>query len=223
MTQFHLKPNLLWTPNPDQPKVTAEICLEQEKICVCFDVLENPKFFRQKCQKDGDPCWQDSCVEVFLKTQNGYFNFELNSIGCCLAEFGVARTPRRRFEPNEYAQIIRDIRQLPQTMPDGQIHWSLEVKIPRKIRIFPPNTSLHPSNDSSSDSSAHNHPIIAAPNLDIHLPQTVIEIPHPISGNLYKCASCAEIPNYLSAFPIETPTPDFHRPEYFRPLIPNMR
>ncbi len=35
-------------------------------------------------------------------------------------------------------------------------------------------------------------------------------------GNLYKCADKAKLPHYLSAFPIKTERPDFHRPEFFQ-------
>jgi len=40
----------------------------------------------------------------------------------------------------------------------------------------------------------------------------------PLRGNLYKCADKAKMPHYLSAFPIETEKPDFHRPEFFKVL-----
>ena len=40
----------------------------------------------------------------------------------------------------------------------------------------------------------------------------------PLRGNLYKCADKAKTPHYLSAFPIETEKPDFHRPEFFKVL-----
>lgn len=40
----------------------------------------------------------------------------------------------------------------------------------------------------------------------------------PLRGNLYKCADKANTPHYLSAFPIETEKPDFHRPEFFNIL-----
>lgn len=39
-----------------------------------------------------------------------------------------------------------------------------------------------------------------------------------LRGNLYKCADKAKAPHYLSAFPIETERPDFHRPEFFQEL-----
>jgi len=41
-----------------------------------------------------------------------------------------------------------------------------------------------------------------------------------IEGNLYKCADHAAQPHYLSAFPVNTPKPDFHRPEFFCRLLP---
>jgi len=37
-----------------------------------------------------------------------------------------------------------------------------------------------------------------------------------LRGNLYKCGDKSNSPHYLSAFPIETEKPDFHRPEFFR-------
>jgi hypothetical protein len=37
-----------------------------------------------------------------------------------------------------------------------------------------------------------------------------------LRGNLYKCADKSKTPHYLSAFPIETEKPDFHRPEFFQ-------
>lgn len=40
-----------------------------------------------------------------------------------------------------------------------------------------------------------------------------------LRGNLYKCADKAKTPHYLSAFPIETEKPDFHRPEFFDILV----
>ena len=40
-----------------------------------------------------------------------------------------------------------------------------------------------------------------------------------LRGNLYKCADKAKTPHYLSAFPIQTEKPDFHRPEFFDILV----
>ncbi len=36
-----------------------------------------------------------------------------------------------------------------------------------------------------------------------------------IYGNMYKCGDKTEKPHFISLFPINTPEPDFHRPEFF--------
>ncbi|MFA5468250.1 MAG: carbohydrate-binding family 9-like protein [Sphaerochaetaceae bacterium] len=40
-----------------------------------------------------------------------------------------------------------------------------------------------------------------------------------LKGNLYKCGDLLKRPHYLAWADIATPTPDFHRPEYFVDLV----
>lgn len=40
-------------------------------------------------------------------------------------------------------------------------------------------------------------------------------LPEKLRGNIYKCGDRTAHPHYLSWAPIGTPSPDFHRPEYF--------
>lgn len=57
--------------------------------------------------------------------------------------------------------------------------------------------------------------------MEIEIPAEIFGIKAfeaPVRGNLYKCADKANTPHYLSAFPIETEKPDFHRPEFFQIL-----
>lgn len=42
--------------------------------------------------------------------------------------------------------------------------------------------------------------------------------PESLKANFYKCANKSAHPHFLSWNPIKTPTPDFHRPEYFGTL-----
>jgi len=44
-------------------------------------------------------------------------------------------------------------------------------------------------------------------------------LPHSIRANFYKCGDKTAHPHYLSWSPIDTPKPDFHRPEFFGELI----
>ncbi|MBO5455821.1 MAG: hypothetical protein J6A20_04830 [Muribaculaceae bacterium] len=43
--------------------------------------------------------------------------------------------------------------------------------------------------------------------------------PVELSGNFYKCASGTSQPHFMSWTPIDTPEPDFHRPESFGKIV----
>jgi hypothetical protein len=45
------------------------------------------------------------------------------------------------------------------------------------------------------------------------------QLPEKMLGNFYKCADGTEMVHYVSWNPINTPDPDFHRPEFFGELI----
>ena len=44
-------------------------------------------------------------------------------------------------------------------------------------------------------------------------------LPHSTRANFYKCGDKTAHPHYLSWSPIDTPNPDFHRPEFFGELV----
>ena len=44
-------------------------------------------------------------------------------------------------------------------------------------------------------------------------------LPVSVRGNFYKCGDLTAHPHFLSWNPIDTPKPDFHRPEFFGELI----
>jgi hypothetical protein len=66
-------------------------------------------------------------------------------------------------------------------------------------------------------------------NMSITIPYTCF-FAHPhenlrektLHGNFYKCGDELEIPHYLSMFPIYTPKPDFHCPQFFQQLTGNL-
>ena len=45
------------------------------------------------------------------------------------------------------------------------------------------------------------------------------KLPEKLRANIYKCGDMTAHPHFLSWSPIGTPSPDFHRPEYFGELI----
>lgn len=40
-----------------------------------------------------------------------------------------------------------------------------------------------------------------------------------LRGNFYKCGDALSTPHYVTWAPISTPTPDYHRPEFFQPIL----
>ncbi len=70
---------------------------DEEAIQVRFNVEEPLTCYRAEVQGDGGRCYEDSCVEVFIKAldnPNEYFNFEFNSKAFCLAAKGPSRSER---------------------------------------------------------------------------------------------------------------------------------
>ncbi len=61
-------------------------------------------------------------------------------------------------------------------------------------------------------------------NLTFAIPLSLIGLkwenePITLMGNFYKCADLTSTPHFLSWAPISTEQPDFHRPEFFQPII----
>ena len=57
-------------------------------------------------------------------------------------------------------------------------------------------------------------------NLTVKIPFKLVgldkdNLPEYLLANFYKCGSKTGLPHYLSWSPIDTPKPDFHRPEFF--------
>ena len=180
---YKLNANPVWNPNGKQPVVTVNCAKNFDEIDFTFTVIEPPECFRLECRSDGDPCWQDSCVEVFVQSPalGGYFNFETNAAGKTLAEFGPSRHQRTPFSQEAYHALHRDVVMPVCERSDGMLQWVLQIRI--------------------SLESLHLSPI------------------EPVVGNLYKCSSKSKNPSYLCAFRVDTPSPDFHQPKYFRNLF----
>jgi len=58
--------------------------------------------------------------------------------------------------------------------------------------------------------------------LELEIPFKLIgcaKCPSALLANFYKCGDKTETPHFVSWAPIDTPSPDFHRPEFFGKLI----
>lgn len=185
---YSLFPNSSW-PRPDAsfPVVQASLSLHSDALHITWQVQEEASCFRAECTQDGDPCWQDSCVELFVRDRANpalYRNFEWNSRGACLAAIGPDRHGRTPLSPQDMATLSRTPGPLVQK--ENLLIWTLNVILPATL------FGSANFNDLAS---------------------------HSLTGNLYKCADKSKAPHWLSAFPIDTPKPDFHRPEFFQKLL----
>ncbi len=58
--------------------------------------------------------------------------------------------------------------------------------------------------------------------MTLGIPFDIIECndtPSALKANIYKCGDKTAVPHFVSWAPIDTPTPDFHRPEFFGTLF----
>lgn len=59
--------------------------------------------------------------------------------------------------------------------------------------------------------------------LELEIPFALITdqggVPERLLANFYKCGDKTAVPHFLSWNPVEVPSPDFHRPEFFGELI----
>jgi len=186
---FHLSPNVNWPScKAEIPIVTSYLQVSLFTLKLRWEVMESVQTFRAECAADGDPCWQDSCVEVFIMALDGsgdYCNFEFTPRGFCLAARGPDRNQRTLRTSSEYSFIKRNVSSPCRILGD-RCAWSLEVEIPGTL---------------------------------LGLSESAAIVGDDLVGNLYKCGDKTQAPHWLSAFPITTSMPDFHRPEFFQKLF----
>ncbi|MDR2814586.1 MAG: hypothetical protein LBB79_08055 [Prevotellaceae bacterium] len=173
---------------PYVPKVEVKVAHTLSHLLLRYEVQENS--IRAKYTQHNQKVWTDSCVEFFASLDGGktYYNFEFSCIGTPLLRYNV--------KPHEGDMAS------PQTL-DGIL----------------------------TSSSLGKQPIDEVKNGEVEW-QLAVAIPYAaffahcltdlkgqtLSANFYKCGDELTEPHYLSLFPIHTPKPDFHTPEFFQPL-----
>lgn len=139
---------------------------------------------------DNGEVWTDSCVEFFIAPDESlYYNFETNCIGTMLLG---ARKSREEAE-HACAGVMSEIKR-ETTLPRGEVIMLPEGDNHWSLTLSIPTTALF------------RHNIADWSGLKARM-------------NLYKCGDNLPVPHFLSWQPIDTPNPDFHRPEFFADVI----
>lgn len=175
-----------WKPEGGfAPRCEARLAWQSEALCALFRVED--RWVRCLCTEPGGPVWEDSCVELFFSTGVGYFNVEINCGGSPLLAWQTARGQNRR-------------------AASAQELGRLEILTTEPARIDP--------------EIAEPHPWCLAVRVPFEVLRSVGALQGPERcniwrGNLYHCNENGSQPRWGSWAPIRTPTPDFHRPEFF--------
>lgn len=143
-------------------------------------------YIRTQIKKTNDMVCRDSCVELFFSFDSlYYYNLEINANGVVHLGYGPSRGSRELFSP---------------------------ASIREYLKVFPSkNFSLEEEGDISDWS------ILATIDKEILKAGWRWDgaVPSKIYLNAYKCGDLTKVPHYVTLFPIETLSPDFHRPEFF--------
>ena len=178
---------------PDHfPETRVKVAYDENAICVKFKV--NDRYLKAIHTNHQDPVYKDSCVEFFFTpgedVSEGYFNLEMNCIGTML--FHHQKIPRKDAVSIEKSDIdqVQVITSL-----TGPIDPEKEEEVTWLVSYKIPFSVLK---------NYHN--------FDNPRPGTVWR------ANFYKCGDDTSHPHWLTWAPIDNPTPDFHRPEFFGEL-----
>jgi hypothetical protein len=174
------------------PKTQAKIVYNNSAILVMFKVED--QYVKAVYSKNQDPVYKDSCVEFFFTPgtdiKKGYFNLEMNCSGTMLFHHQVE--PRKDPVSIRAEDIARI--QVEASLPD-LVDPEITEKTTWQVAYRIPFSILKKYHD--------------------------FEDPAPGTiwlANFYKCADDTSHPHWLTWSPIDKPTPDFHRPEYFGKL-----
>ena len=171
---------------PYAPLCAGRIARTEDSLVVDFRV--SGLDLRVQNLADKGSIWEDSACEFFVQVPGSeeYFNFEVNPAGRLVAARGTGRSDRVALPDEAFGQIVRI------TAVDGlpAVKEPLDLLGLWNWRVM------------------------------LVIPFEVIgvdpdRLPEKLRGNLYKCGDFTAHPHFVTWSPVATPSPDYHRPEFF--------
>ncbi|HYA48192.1 MAG TPA: carbohydrate-binding family 9-like protein, partial [Burkholderiales bacterium] len=176
----------LWSKNSYAPPVEARLCYNERFLFVRFLVEEGR--VRARFTRFQDPVYKDSCVELFVDAFPDLGRGYLNLEANALGTLLAAFGPDRHHRAPLTRDELRGFRAAPSlTSPvDGEIAAGRWTLAYRvPLGLF---------------RKLYGRDIVPG---------------QPAAANFYKCGDETEFPHYGVWSAVGTPTPDFHRPEFF--------
>jgi len=180
----------LWLDNGYRPSVEARLCWSPRFLYVRFRVGEER--VRVRYTKFQDPVYKDSCVEFFVDMFPG------KNLGYVNFETNAAGTLLAAFGPDRSSR---------------QPLW------PEDLAEFETASSIRGPVDGAHGAGDWTLEYRIPLSLFRKLYRGEIVSGHKARANFYKCGDETEIAHYGAWSPVETPAPDFHRPEFFGELV----
>src|SRR5215203_3742200 len=115
-----------------KPKVSFAIAYTDDCIFLKYYVKERSVL--AKYLHTNDLVYEDSCVEFFVafNGEPGYYNFEFNCLGTCLAGFGETRETRKLL-PKNIIEKIRYCYIIQKEQEQAETEWELMLVIPLEV------------------------------------------------------------------------------------------
>lgn len=182
--------HFLWLANDYWPEVDVRLCVSPAFLNVRFRVAE--RRIRVKYTEFQDPVYKDSCVEFFIDA------------------FPETRQGYINFETNAAGTLLAAFG------PDRSHRRPLR---PEDVAGFDAAASVAGPIDGEHGAADWT--------LEYRIPLALfrkiygrtVRAGHQAAANFYKCGDETDVPHYGAWSPVRTPSPDFHRPEFFGEII----
>lgn len=167
---------------------------------VSFKIFHNGKYMlirydvsecctRAVASHDDGKVWEDSCVEAFLSTDGGKSYYNFEA--SCIGKMHIAHRVLGESGVHADAEHFAMVKRFPSL--GNQPFEEIKGDMVWHLIIAIPVEALFCDNMTSWDGAE-------------------------LTMNFYKCGDKLSTPHYISWAPINTPKPNFHKPEFFAPV-----
>lgn len=180
----------LWLDNGYRPYVEVRLCHSQQNLYVHYDVFEAK--IRVRYTRFQDPVYKDSCVEFFVDP------FPEKKVGYINLETNALGTLLVAIGPGRNRRTP-----IPQAHLEG---FEIVTSVKRPVSGY---------HGAEFWTLAYKLPLSLFEKY--YGSQTMAG--RAARANFYKCGDETETPHFGAWSPVQSPQPDFHRPEFFGRLV----